>query len=139
MKNKISIKFFSNQKIILIIVLAILLILSFPIINNFNQRNSAEKEINELEKEIESLNKKDEELRKLINYLNSDLYLDEQARLNFNLKKPGEETAVIEMEKKVNNNDIEKKSIYGVPNQEIVKKSKPLTNSQKWINYFLKK
>lgn len=137
LKNSFFIKFFFNSKFIFVIALVVLLTLSFPIIKNFSQRNKAAVEIKELEAEIESMNKKNGELRQLMDYLNSDRYLEEQARLNFGLKKPGEETAVIEMEGE--REDGNKKSIYDIPGLEKIENPKPLSNPEKWLKYFFKK
>ncbi len=136
------IKLFFNAKFIFIITLAVILILSFPVIKNFSRRDKAAEEIKELEKEIESIGNKNEELRQLVDYLNSDQYLEGQARLNFGLKKPGEETAVIEIEGDNQNNrngNADQKSAYIIPGMEEKNNYKPLTNSQKWLNYFFKK
>jgi cell division protein FtsB len=141
-KNRLLVKFFYNSRFIFALALAVILILSFPIVKNFSQRDKAAKEIKELEKEIESIGNKNEELRQLVDYLNSDQYLEGQARLNFGLKKPGEETAVIEMDGENKDNrsgNADQKSVYIMPGLEEKNNSKPLTNTQKWLNYFFKK
>jgi cell division protein FtsB len=141
-KNKFLIKLFFNAKFIFIIALAVILILSFPVIKNFSQRDKAAKEIKELEKEIELIGNKNEELRQLVDYLNSDQYIEGQARLNFGLKKPGEEAAVIEMDGENKDNrsgNAGQESVYIIPGLEEKNNSKPLTNPQKWLNYFFKK
>ena len=63
--------------------------------NSSTQKLVVEKEINDLQKEIEEYQRSDQNLSQLIEYLNTDQSLIEQAKTNWNLKEPGEQVVVI--------------------------------------------
>lgn len=162
-KNILS-RILFNAKILTFLGLAIIVLISFPIAKNVSQRHSVNKEIRELEKEIKLVENKNTQLQKLINYLSSDQYVEEQARLNFGLKKGGERAVVIDtsnipiapvggeqsenasgkifqsMENlslagnKKENNLT--KSIYNIPGLANVEREKTINNPEKWRRYF---
>jgi cell division protein FtsB len=86
----------SSQRFLAVIGLVFLVAIIFPLARTYSQRLVVEKEINDVQKQISESEKKNEELRQLIGYLQSQQSLEEQARLNLNLKKPGEKVIVIE-------------------------------------------
>lgn len=94
-KKYFSRNFLSNEKILTFFLLVIIILLSVPLYNNYHRRQKINREIGDLESEIKSAENKDTELQKLIKYLESDQFVEEQARLNLNMKKPGESVAVI--------------------------------------------
>jgi cell division protein FtsB len=143
-----------NPKFLSLIGLAIIVLISFPIARNISQRHRVNNEINELQEEIKSIESKNSDLQKLIDYLSSDQYAEEQARLNFGLKKQGEETAVID----INGDDTSQigsqsgenavlpeedaenkitKSIFNIQGLDKIQPKKPVSNPQRWRNYFL--
>ena len=86
----------SSQRFLAIIGLAFLLVVAIPLVKTYNQRQQVAKEIAEIQKEIDNYENQNEDLKELISYLQSDQSLESQARLNLNLKKPGEQVIVIE-------------------------------------------
>jgi uncharacterized protein YeeX (DUF496 family) len=124
----------------------VIILISFPIAKNASRRYNVNKEIKELEKEIKQVGEKNIELSKLIDYLNSDQNLEEYARLNFELKKKGENVVVVdnggnkkdEISKDLNNKDGEgnKETIFNIPGLENAKPVKSDTNPEKWRRYF---
>jgi len=90
----------TSQRFLAIVGLSFLVLILFPLAKTYSQRKLVEQEINEVKKEISDFESKNQELKEMINYLQSDQSLEEQARLNLNLKKPGE-TVVIINEKKI--------------------------------------
>lgn len=76
--------------------------------------------------EIERLEGGNSELKKLLSYLNSDQFAEAQARLNFGLKKPGEEVVVVK------SNDSLQGIIGSIDGEE------KISNPSKWLKYFLK-
>lgn len=147
-KNLIS-RFITNPKILTFLGLVIILLISFPIAKNASRRYNVNKEIKELEKEIKGVEEKNIELSKLIDYLNSDQNLEEYARLNFELKKRGENVVVVdnggdkkdETSKDLNNKDGEgnKETIFNIPGLENAKPIRAATNPEKWWKYFFNK
>ena len=137
--NRITFAFFALAAIVLI---------SFPIIKNNRQRYQINKEVKELKYEIKAIEEKNTELSKLLDYLQSDQFVEEQARLNFGLKKEGEEVAVIKDNNESDNiglnngsgpvqADNSGKTIYNIPglnnNNTLPKK---ITNPERWRMYF---
>jgi cell division protein FtsB len=94
--------------------------------DNFLKKRQIDREIAELQKEIGSLEKNNGDLKKIISYLDSEQFAEAQARLNFGLKKPGEEVVVV---KSGNSAKIAENGLTGEEN---------LSNPAKWLKYFLK-
>jgi len=94
-KNNFSRNFLFNEKILTVFLLVIIILLSIPLYNNYHRRQSINRKISDLEAEIKQAENKDTDLQKLIKYLESDQFVEEQARLNLNMKKPGESVAVV--------------------------------------------
>ncbi|MFA4942981.1 MAG: septum formation initiator family protein [Patescibacteria group bacterium] len=115
-----------KQGLLTIFILAILVLVSIPTIKNYAQEKAISLEINEAQAEIEKYEGKNKELSEVINYLESDQAVEEKARLNLGLKKPGEKVAVIinqvptSTDVLVNENSFQEK----------------LSNPHKWLNYF---
>lgn len=94
-KNNLPRKFLFNEKVLTVFLLLIVVLLSIPLYNNYHRRQKINREISDLEAEIKLAENKDTKLQKLIKYLESDQFVEEQARLNLNMKKPGESVAVV--------------------------------------------
>jgi len=93
----------SSQRFLAIIGLVFLLIIVIPLAKTYSQRRLIEREIEDVKQEISDFENKNQELKEMINYLESDQSLEEQARLNLNLKKPGETVVVVEENKTLAN------------------------------------
>lgn len=120
-------KIFSSKLVLLaIFILAILLGLSAG--KSFLRKYQINREIKNLEAEINKLENSNRELSDLIQYLNSDFFMEQEARLKLGLQKPGEKVIVIPSQTVDNLADIQKKEYN---NQE-------LSNPQKWWKYFFK-
>jgi len=89
----------SSQLFLAIIGLIFLVAIAFPLARTFSQKRLVEKEIDEVKKQINEYEGENQKLKELIIYLQSDQSLEEQARLNLNLKKPDEAVVVIEDKK----------------------------------------
>lgn len=130
---------FSQGFLSLIGLLAIILI-SFPSVKNTVKQYRINKEISDFKKEIASLDNKNADLKNFVAYLESDQFAEEQARLNLNLKKTGEELTVI----KIAANGLssastsEAKQIFDVLGYNKEKPSQELSNPRKWFSFFFK-
>ena len=91
---------------------------------------TATQEVGNLNQKIAEAEKGRSELQKLGDYLKSAAYLERQARLKLNYKKPGESVVFI-YKNQHNQNPTE--------SSEAVKPSTVLPNWQKWLNYLLGK
>lgn len=94
--NNFFYRLFSSQRFLAVLILSFLVILVFPLAKTYTQKKLMEKEIAEIQEEIAAYQKTNQELKEMITYLESDQSLEEQARLNLNLKKPGEQVIVID-------------------------------------------
>ncbi len=117
-------RLFSSQRFLAIIGLVFILLIVFPLAKVYTQKRIVEKEINDVKEEIAVFEKTNQDLREMIDYLQSDQSLEEQARLNLNMKKPGEKVIVIEnLSVATTTNEINKTTISE-------------SNFKKWWNYF---
>ncbi len=114
----------TSQRFLAIIGLVFLLLIIIPLAKTYSQRRLVEKEIADVQQEINDFENNNQELKDMIAYLESDQSLEEQARLNLNLKKPGEQVLIIE------DSDL-KKSENSTDSQE-----KLVNNFVKWWRYF---
>jgi cell division protein FtsB len=150
-KKNILSRIISNSKFLTFVGLAVIILMSFPIARNISQRHRVDEEIRDLQKEIVMIENKNTELRKLIDYLDSDQYVEEQARLNFGLKKQGEDVIVIDIDgnvNKPNSQDLESgtpdnkqekrftEPIFNIPGLNKIQTPKPISNPQRWWRYF---
>ena len=104
-----------------------------PTVYKMNTQQSAvDREIAALKAEIAKAENKNTELKKMIGYLESDSFLDEQARVNFNLKKPGEKVVVVPSGNAAAN------LFEPATATNTETKGQKVSNYQKWIDYFFK-
>ncbi len=119
-------RLFLNQRFLAILGLFVLVLIVFPLAQTYSQRRLVSQEIQGVKDKINHYELQNKQLGELMTYLNSKQYLETQARLNFNMKKPGEEVVVVEDKKiKVINSN------FPVATQNI-------NNFQKWWQYFFK-
>ena len=122
--NNFFYRLVTSQRFLAIIGLVFLLLIIIPLAKTYSQRRLVEKEIADVQQEINDFENNNQELKDMIAYLESDQSLEEQARLNLNLKKPGEQVLIIE------DSDL-KKSENSTDSQE-----KLVNNFVKWWRYF---
>ncbi len=94
--NNFWYRFFSSQRFLAIIGLVFLVVIIFPLARTYSQRRLVENEIDGVKKQIADYENQNQQLKELASYLQSEQSLEEQARLNLNMKKPGEAVVVIE-------------------------------------------
>ncbi|MEI6379248.1 MAG: septum formation initiator family protein [Candidatus Falkowbacteria bacterium] len=97
-----------------------------------NQQSKVDQEIASLKTEIAKAENKNPELKKMIAYLESESFLEEQARLNFNLKKPGEKAVVVQSV------DGEMSLFQQGTSTEAAVQRASRSNYQKWLDYFFR-
>ena len=85
----------SSQRFLAIIGLVFIVLILLPLARTYSQRRLVEKEISDVNSQISDYEQKNKEMNDMIAYFQSPQYLEAQARLNLNLKKPGEEVVVI--------------------------------------------
>lgn len=122
-----------RSKLVIILELVILVGLSIALGKEVLLKYQVQNEISELETEISELEHRNVELGSLINYLDSDEYKEEQARLKLGLQKPGE--SVITVLGVSTESEI-------VPVESLAYNTHTLddtkTNPQRWWDYFFR-
>lgn len=111
------------SKFFLVFCLFVLIIIGFGLANGTVKKYKVNSEIKDLQSEISRLEKQNQEFGQLVEYLNSDIFIEQEAKLKLGLKKEGENLVVIPQQSlptEVNNQDANKKS----------------SNPVKWWTYF---
>ncbi|MDD4412659.1 MAG: septum formation initiator family protein [Patescibacteria group bacterium] len=116
-----------NKILVTISLLLIVSGISFLLFKRVSNKKIVDEQIKELEMEIAKAESSNTDLKKMVEYLESDGYLEEQARLNFNLKKEGEN--VIQLQEPSKN-----PTSSADVSQNSVNQDDP--NVKKWIEYF---
>lgn len=130
-----------NQITLSVFGLLIIIAISYPLAKNVSKQYEINKEITELEKEIINLEGKSSGLKSAIGYIESDQFTQEQARLNLNYKKEGEEVVVIKnKDEEINSEETSQpnKTIYSIRGLNKEKDKKKINNPIRWWRYFLK-
>jgi cell division protein FtsB len=91
-----------------------------------------------LTNERERITSKNRELQDVITYLSSPGFVEQEARLRMDLKKPGEQVLVIDDSQKTTATATAM-PIFSVPGYEKAVPPAPRTNPQKWRDYFFSK
>lgn len=119
-------RFLMSQRFLAIIFLLIIIAICFPLVRSTNQRKMIEQEIADMKKDNESYRNKSQDLKEMIDYLQSDASLEEQARLNLGLKKSDEVVVVV--------NNLKNIEVSG---SAVLEESR-ITNWRRWLHYFFK-
>ena len=90
-----KIKKILSSKIFLFIVVFILIFLLIGLIKETYRKHQLTSEINELKSNIDKLEGDNQQLVDLMDYFKEDSYLEKEARIKLNLKKPGETVVVL--------------------------------------------
>lgn len=125
-RNSIS-RFFGSPLFLSLVLLGLLAAIIAPLYKNISSRYRIDREIEDLRQEINSLETSNKDLEKLLAYLESDQFAEAEARLNFGLRKKGEEVVVIK----------EEGAAIGSVNEKTA--GGDLSNPAKWLKYFFGK
>lgn len=147
-KKSLLKRIFSHQAALVVLGFLLLGAIGYPLAKNIGKQRIINDEIGELEKEIAELEGKNLELARLIEYLGSDQFTEDQARLKLNLKKEGEEVVVIKDGETPSGEDdktgggslspaalAERGDIYGAAGAPRPA-AKAVSNPRKWWLYF---
>ncbi|MCK4553364.1 septum formation initiator family protein [Candidatus Parcubacteria bacterium] len=128
-----------NSKTFALIGLIIIILISIPLAKRVSQKYKIDQEIKDLEAEIADLENKNIDLKEFVNYLESDQFVEEQARLQFGLKKEGEEAAVIKSEEVGQSQErVEAggSAVFGIVGLDKNQPAKSVSNPERWRGYF---
>jgi cell division protein FtsB len=130
MKKELNAKRILSSKLFLFLGIIILGFLIFSFGRKFLESREIDGEIKEAGDEIAILEAKNNELKDFLDFLNTDTFLEQEARLKFNLQKPGESVVIIP--------GIGEKGEDERSKTEVAADNEALSNPGKWWNYFFK-
>ena len=84
-----------SRPVFTFILLFAVVFLAYLIFRDYPKSREVKNQLGEIESNLENLKKDEEKQKGLAEYLNSESYLEKQARLRLNLKKEGEEVVFI--------------------------------------------
>lgn len=113
-----------NSNIFIGILLAILILSILKVGKELARRHQINKEIRYLNQQLDEAQLNRDKLQDLISYLESDQYIEEQARSQLNLSKPGEKRVDLSLEP-------ENLALQVDANDN-------RSNLRKWFDYFFK-
>lgn len=117
-----------KTKLIFITSLVILLIIGFGLAKSLQRDSEVNHEISSLNTSIKDLEKDNLELKELVEYFNSDAYIEEKARIDLGLKKAEEKVVIVSNQREGGFNNI---------GQEFSRiNTSDLSNPKKWWRYF---
>ena len=114
-----------QSKTALLVLLAIALFLVIGYTRAYYKNYLVKKEITRIEQEIESMEQKKLESLEILKYVMSDEFVEEKARTEMNMKKPGEHVAFM--------------TDYREVGQKTDRDDSRISNPKKWFRYFLHK
>ena len=90
-----AVKRFFHSRLFLIVLLIFITLVAISYARAYYQHYTVQKEIKALQEEIASLEKRKLESVSLLEYVQSDAFIEEKARTELNLKKPGEQVLFV--------------------------------------------
>ncbi len=121
-------RFFTSRLFFVVIFCAIGLI-TFGSIRTYYQDYKVKQEIVSLQNEVDHLQKKKFQSMELLEYVTSDAFVEEKARTELNLKRPGEHVLIIPNMQKTENTKL------GM--SEASASGQNISNPIKWWYYFI--
>jgi len=130
-----------SSKIFLVIVIFLLIFLLIGLVKETYRKYQLTSEIDQLKSSINKLEGDNQQLADLMDYFKEDSYLEKEARIKLNLKKPGE-TVVVLSKNMIDGVEVIRKG--GLDTEEVDKEIVNLSEDQvsktanywKWWEYF---
>jgi len=126
--------FFTSQLLWLVIIVSVIVYLTWPLLNNVQKKSQIDREIAQLQAEMAKEQSQHNEFKKIINYLESDQFAEEQARLNLNLKRPGENVVSLKDDSDQASSGLELTQSNDQP--QIAPPFSVKNRLDKWLDYF---
>lgn len=129
-KQQSAFRRFFESRLFLIVMIVLISLIAFSYARAYYQNYKIQKEIKSLQEEIEKLETKKLESIEILEYVTSDVFVEEKARLELNKKKPGEAVVFIEQEV---DTIIDSQEVGYIPGRQ------DIANPVKWWYYFTHK
>lgn len=122
---------FFTSRLFLVVIFGMIGLIIFGSIRTYYQDYKVKQEIASLQNEVNNLQKKKFQSMELLEYITSDAFVEEKARTELNLKKPGEHVLIIPASPK----HAEQKQLALNSSDS----GQSLSNPIKWWYYFIHK
>ncbi len=133
-KQKNNFKKILSSKIFLFLMSLVLIVLAVNVGQESYRKHKLVKEIDQLKNEVERLEGGNHELANLMEYLKQETYLEKEARIKLNLKKPGEKVVIVPQNQESENSALNQEVSLDQTNQTDFKNES--ANYWKWWEYF---
>lgn len=130
-EKKTSVGRFFASRSFLLVALIIVTLLALGFARAYYQDYRVKREIQQLEYEVSQLEQKKLDSLDMLKYVASPAYVEDKARTELNMKKPGEHVAFLQ-------NMVDEGAEAG-DNTDISTDRQSLTNPVKWVYYFIHK
>ena len=128
---------FSRQFFLTLALIGLLVLFAIPLTRNWRQKHEIDREIAELEIQSKELEHKNSSLKQVLDYMQSDQFVEHEARTKLNYKKPGEQVVVIETPPGQDQPTTNTANLFDLPVAENVPQdARLLGNVGRWLNYF---
>jgi len=118
-----------KNKFLFLLLIIIFIFVSINLVRGWKNSRQVNQEITDLKQEVKNLEKDNLELTELIEYFNSDAYIEKKARIDLGLKKEGERVVVVNNQE---NNPTKQQSNTEEGEQKLK------SNLQEWWRYLFK-
>ena len=132
---------FSRQFLVTLLLIGVLALFAVPLTKNWRQKRAIDKEVAELEQQVKDYEHKNSSLKQVLDYMQSDEFVEREARTKLNYKKPGEQVTVIQnLPGSENAQPSSVVSFFDIPPAPPEPHDpRLLGNTERWLNYFFKK
>jgi len=119
----------SNSKILLVMGTVITVFMSINLIKAISENRKVQDRINKLQNDLTALDEQNRSLTDTFDFVQTDLFIEQECRDKLNCKKAGETVVSLPPEKVTVNEDLKTQ-------QESLIKKQQQSNMQKWWSYF---
>ncbi|HHE46037.1 MAG TPA: hypothetical protein ENL05_01690 [Candidatus Moranbacteria bacterium] len=116
---------------IIFLILIIFGIFSYIILKEIHKKEAVENEINSLKLQAEKVKQENMRIKEKLSYLGSKDYQKMVAKEKLNLKNPDEQVVILSQRPQKN-----EEKVTPISEPTVIPQTKPISNFQKWWNYF---
>lgn len=124
-----AVRRFFRSRLFLITAGLLALLVATSYVRGYYQEYKIKQEIDDLKSEVSRLEKKKIESLEILDYVMSSDFVEEKARTELNMKKPGERVLIISDHETAETQD-------GNAGESVERTASDLNNPQKWWYYF---
>ncbi len=85
------------KPVVIVVLMLFLIVLTVGFVRDFYRKQRVEKQLTALQTEITSLERSNKELKEFFTYLESESFIEAEAKTKMNLKKPGEHVVAVQL------------------------------------------